>query len=61
MVDLITINRRKMNTNQPTNQPYRRAPNTNLLIFGYFSQRPQKYQQSIRLTAATLGVSLASA
>jgi hypothetical protein len=41
--------------------PLQPPPNTNLLIFGFPSQRPQKYQQSIRLTAATLGVSLASA
>jgi len=40
---------------------YPSTPNTNLLIFGFPSQRPQEYQQSIRLTVATLGVSLASA
>jgi len=41
--------------------PLQPTPNTNLLIFGFPSQRPQEYQQSIRLTVATLGVSLASA
>jgi hypothetical protein len=41
--------------------PLQPTPNTNLLIFGFPSQRPQEYQQSIRLTVVTLGVSLASA
>jgi hypothetical protein len=37
------------------------TPNTNLLIFGFPSQKPQKSQQPTRLTVATLGVPLASA
>jgi hypothetical protein len=41
--------------------PLNPAPNTNLLIFRFPSQRPQKSQQLIRLAAANLGVPPGSA